>query len=108
MRTRYILSVVVLLTLFSASTASAGNPDSRQAAGGPFSSARHEMPIPGGLGIGAWPPELKLNRTRLNFGATGPGGCTGPQTFLVSNVGGGTLNWTASLSIFRQHAGPPT
>lgn len=107
MRSRYILSVVVLLTLFSASTASAGNPDSGQMASGAFLSALQEMPIQGGPGIGAWPSEIKLNRTRLNFGATSAGGFTGPQTFLVSNVGGGTLNWTASYSIFRQHAGPP-
>lgn len=107
MRSRVFLSVVVMLTLFSASTASAGNPDSGQMASGAFSSAPQEMPIQGGPGIGAWPPELKLNRTRLNFGVTLAGGFTGPQTFLVSNVGGGTLNWTASYSIFRQHAGPP-
>jgi hypothetical protein len=57
------------------------------------------------------PPEILLNRTRLNVGSTpGPGNSagtasimldsidlvTGPQTILINNSGGGTLNWAIS------------
>jgi len=55
----------------------------------------------------AEPPEIMINRTRLNFGSTLQVGnalssissavfTTGPQTILINNLGGGTLNWTVS------------
>jgi hypothetical protein len=55
----------------------------------------------------AEPPEIMLNRTRLNFGSEVQSAAafsgiaaasftTGPQTILINNIGGGTLNWTAS------------
>lgn len=45
----------------------------------------------GGTGTGT----IKLGRTALYFGAVG-NAITGPQTFLVSNIGSGTMNWTVS------------
>ena len=55
----------------------------------------------------AEPPEIMINHTRLNFGSTLQTGIafsqiasatftTGPQTILINNLGGGTLNWTVS------------
>jgi len=41
------------------------------------------------------PPKIMLNRQGLNFGVA-PGGTTRAQTVIISNSGGGTLNWTAS------------
>jgi hypothetical protein len=38
-----------------------------------------------------------LNRTHFNYGASGSV-VTSPQTFFISNSGGGTLNWTVSPS----------
>jgi hypothetical protein len=40
------------------------------------------------------PPQISLNRDQLNFGADTSGKQTGPQSFLISNSGGGILNWT--------------
>ncbi|NIM15481.1 MAG: M6 family metalloprotease domain-containing protein [Candidatus Aminicenantes bacterium] len=40
------------------------------------------------------PPLISLNRSRLDFGSTPPGLTTGSQNLLVSNRGGGTLNWS--------------
>jgi len=42
------------------------------------------------------PPQISLNRTQLYFGADTSGKQTGPQSFLISNSGGGILNWTAA------------
>ncbi len=55
----------------------------------------------------AQPPEIMLNRTHLNYGSVPQAGTaslslnsanftTGPQTILIDNTGGGTLNWTVS------------
>jgi Leucine-rich repeat (LRR) protein len=41
-------------------------------------------------------PEIALNKTTLNFGASISGNVTGPQTISVSNTASGTLNWSAS------------
>ncbi len=41
------------------------------------------------------PPQIEVNRTRLNFGAVIGESQTGSQTLLIGNAGGGTLNWTA-------------
>jgi hypothetical protein len=38
-------------------------------------------------------PHIHIDHTRLNFGSTAAD-TTGNQTFLISNSGGGTLNWT--------------
>jgi len=44
------------------------------------------------------PSHIELNRKWLNFGAVIGGSRTGSQRFLISNSGGGTLDWTASVS----------
>jgi hypothetical protein len=44
------------------------------------------------------PPQISLNRTQLCFGADSAGHQTGSQAILISNSGGGTLNWTLSTS----------
>ena len=44
------------------------------------------------------PSHIQLNREWLNFGAVMGDSRTGSQRFLVSNSGGGTLDWTASVS----------
>jgi|GEM_PF-757373 len=41
------------------------------------------------------PPQISLNRSVLNFGSTNSQ-TTAAQEMLVSNSGGGTLNWTAT------------
>ncbi len=58
-------------------------------------------PLGGGFDIGAYefdpsaPPAISINRTTFNF--AGKAGYTTPgQTFLISNTGGGTLDWTAA------------
>jgi hypothetical protein len=43
------------------------------------------------------PPEISLNRTRLDFGYVMGGNMPTGQTVSVSNSGGGTLNWTAGV-----------
>jgi hypothetical protein len=59
--------------------------------------------------VGNTPPEIMLNRTRLNFGSVPQSGAasdtlkaanltTGSQTILINNSGGGILNWTVTLS----------
>jgi hypothetical protein len=40
------------------------------------------------------PPELLLTPTQLNFAVDTLGNTSDPQSFMVSNSGGGTLNWT--------------
>jgi len=42
------------------------------------------------------PPQISLNRNQLYFGANTSGKQTGPQSFLISNSGGGILNWTTA------------
>jgi hypothetical protein len=42
------------------------------------------------------PPHIELNRTQLNFGAVIGESRTSSQTFLISNSGGSSLNWTVS------------
>lgn len=42
------------------------------------------------------PPELILDKTRLNFGYILNGAAPQSQTVLISNAGGGTLNWSAA------------
>jgi len=44
------------------------------------------------------PSHIELNRKWLNFGAVIGDSRTGSQRFLISNSGGGTLDWTASVS----------
>ena len=44
------------------------------------------------------PSHIELNREWLNFGAVIGDSQTGSQRFLISNSGGGTLDWTASVS----------
>jgi hypothetical protein len=44
------------------------------------------------------PSHIELNREWLNFGDVIGDSRTGPQRFLISNSGGGTLDWTASVS----------
>ncbi len=46
----------------------------------------------GGNGI----PILDVSRTQMNFGASYTGTTTPSQTFLISNTGGGLLNWNIS------------
>ena len=41
-------------------------------------------------------PEIYLNPTELNFGTDPSGTANVPQSFMVSNKGAGTLNWTVS------------
>ncbi|UCH94066.1 MAG: hypothetical protein JSV88_27885 [Candidatus Aminicenantes bacterium] len=41
-------------------------------------------------------PEISLSPIKLNFAADASGNVSGAQSFLVSNSGGGTLNWTVS------------
>jgi len=45
----------------------------------------------------AVPPQIKLNRDEINFGSVIQGGVVGSQSFLISNGGGGTLNWSLSV-----------
>ncbi|MCP5054710.1 MAG: hypothetical protein GY940_46525 [bacterium] len=45
----------------------------------------------------AAPPRIGLNRTQLYFASDNAGATTGTQPVLVTNSGGGTLNWTASI-----------
>ncbi len=42
--------------------------------------------------------EISLNRQQFNFEATTTAPLAGPQALLISNTGGGTLNWTAASS----------
>jgi uncharacterized protein (TIGR03437 family) len=45
------------------------------------------------------PPQIQLSQTPLSFAATVGGANPSPQTVNVSNSGGGTLNWTASVTM---------
>jgi hypothetical protein len=44
------------------------------------------------------PPQISLNRTQLYFGANTSGNQTGPQSFLISNNGGGILKWATAVN----------
>jgi hypothetical protein len=48
------------------------------------------------LGTSVLPPGLSVNRSELIFASDSSGTATPPQSFFVSNSGGGTLNWSAS------------
>ncbi|MCX6583612.1 MAG: hypothetical protein NT166_25845 [Candidatus Aminicenantes bacterium] len=52
------------------------------------------------------PPVIGLSRKTLNFGALTSGAVTGAQTVLISNNGGGTLNWSASGNVSRLYINP--
>ncbi len=52
------------------------------------------------------PPEITLNRTQLNFGYVIGGSTPSPQTFRISNSGGGMLNWTVISWINRISVSP--
>ena len=41
------------------------------------------------------PPSIRLSKLKLNFGANSGGMATASQLVIISNGGGGTLNWTA-------------
>ncbi len=41
-------------------------------------------------------PILVVNKTLLNFAVNSSGFTTGPQSFLIRNIGGGTMNWTVT------------
>jgi len=41
------------------------------------------------------PPQIGLSKTKLNFGATSGGTASSAQKVVVSNSGGGILNWSA-------------
>jgi len=45
------------------------------------------------------PPQIQLNRTKLNFGYVINGMATGPQTLMVSNAGKGTLSWAITSTV---------
>lgn len=45
------------------------------------------------------PPEIALNRDKLNFGSDTTGVVTSPQTFLITNDGGGQLNWNITADV---------
>ncbi len=44
------------------------------------------------------PPQISLNRSQLYFGADTSGKQTDPQSFLISNSGGGILKWSAAVN----------
>ncbi|MCX6564566.1 MAG: SBBP repeat-containing protein [Candidatus Aminicenantes bacterium] len=44
------------------------------------------------------PPTIRLSKIRLDFGAQSGGVVTQSQSVIVSNTGGGTLNWSAHSS----------
>ncbi|MCP4148650.1 MAG: BACON domain-containing protein, partial [bacterium] len=47
---------------------------------------------------GMEPAHIELNRTRLNYGFILEEQGTSAQTLLITNTGGGTLNWSAEVS----------
>jgi hypothetical protein len=44
------------------------------------------------------PPSIIINRTQIYFGAVFNGGSSNSQNFIISNNGGGSLNWSVSNS----------
>ena len=52
------------------------------------------------------PSYIKLNRTHINFGAVIGESKTGSQNFLISNSGGGTLNWSVSDNVSWLNCSP--
>jgi|GEM_PF-552795 len=59
-------------------------------------TAQHEITV--AVNNSTSPPHIELGRDRLNFGAIIGGPQTGSQTFSIGNSGGGSLNWTVSVS----------
>ena len=51
-------------------------------------------------------PIISLSPSQLNFAADASGNASGAQSFLVSNIGSGTLNWTISPDQAWIAAGP--
>lgn len=55
-------------------------------------------------------PEISVNRTNLNFGSvkkgSGTSSLTSPQTLLISNSGGGALEWTIHEDADWLHVSP--
>jgi hypothetical protein len=47
------------------------------------------------------PPQISLNRERINFGIEAVSGSpmTTSETLMVSNIGGGTLNWSITTTV---------
>lgn len=45
------------------------------------------------------PPEISVNRTSLNFGYIIGSNNLPIESFTITNIGGGTLNWTASCEV---------
>jgi len=66
------------------------NPSSRN-----YTAVITDRPNQDFAAISILPPQISLSRTQLYFGADTSGKQTGPQSFLISNSGGGILNWTA-------------
>lgn len=54
--------------------------------------------IPVTLTVSAGSPSISLNTTSLTFAAPSGGPQPGPQTISISNIGGGTLSWTATAN----------
>ena len=61
--------------------------------GSPSDTSNSVFTIKSGSGGSA---EIYLDRTQINFGATFSGPSPGSQTFLIDNIGSGTMNWTVS------------
>lgn len=59
---------------------------------GLFNSPTHGENVPG-TRVSVQQPQLVLNRSELYFGVVSGGAGSDPQTFLISNGAGGTLNW---------------
>lgn len=51
-------------------------------------------------------PYISLNRTYMNFGAEKFGSSPPPQTFLIDNLGGGSLDWYVTLDQNWLHCTP--
>ncbi len=56
--------------------------------------------------LSAGPPQIFLNRTQLNYGATTSGISTPPQIIFIDNSGGGTLNWSATDNVSWLNCSP--
>jgi hypothetical protein len=52
------------------------------------------------------PPTIALNRTDLNFGHVLNGDVTGSRSIVISNIGEGTLNWSAAADISWVNVNP--
>jgi len=58
--------------------------------------------------IGAMPPAISLSHTRLNYGAVAGDTAVKTQSVMISNSGGGTLNWSAASDQFWLDVMPKT